>query len=144
MTTVLFACVENAGRSQMAAAFFNRFADPTRAHAISAGTEPADRVHPEAIRAMQDVDLDVSHAVPQRLTPELAAAAQWLITMGCGDACPVAPGTHQEDWQIDNPKGKTPAEVARIRDAIRARVASFVAREGWTRNGGSTTSSGPA
>lgn len=131
MKTVLFACVENAGRSQMAAAFFNHMVDPAKARAISAGTAPADRVHPEAIIAMHDVDLDVSHAVPQRLTPALAAEAQWLITMGCGDACPVALGTHQEDWQIDNPKGKSVADVARIRDDIRARVESLVAREGW-------------
>ena len=115
----------------MAAAFFNHLADPAKARAISAGTEPADRVHPEAIIAMHDVDLDVSHGVPQRLTPDVAAQAQWLITMGCGDSCPVLPGVRREDWALDDPKGRAPADVARIRDEIRARVEGLLAREGW-------------
>jgi arsenate reductase len=128
---VLFACVQNAGRSQMAAAFFNHLADPLQARAISAGTAPADRVHPEAIAAMHDVDIDVSHGVPHQLTSDLAAQAQWVITMGCGDECPVVPGAHREDWDLEDPKGKSAAAVAQIRDDIRARVEAFLARHGW-------------
>ena len=88
MTTVLFACVHNAGRSQMAAAFFNALADPAKAHAQSAGTRPADRVHPVVIEAMREEGVDLSGTTPRRLTPELARGAGWLITMGCGDECP--------------------------------------------------------
>jgi arsenate reductase len=131
MTTVLFACVHNAGRSQMAAAFFNHLADPGKAQAISAGTAPAERVHPEAIVTMHDVDIDVSHYFPQLLTPELAASAQWVITMGCGDDCPVVPGTKREDWPVEDPKGKRRAEVNAIRDDIRVRVEALIAREAW-------------
>src|SRR5712691_2642743 len=90
--TVLFACVHNAGRSQMAAGFFNALADPATARAISAGTQPADRVNPVVVEAMREAGIDVSTATPQRLTAGLARDAQWLITMGCGDECPVVPG----------------------------------------------------
>jgi arsenate reductase len=131
MTTVLFACVHNAGRSQMAAAFFNAFADPQKARAISAGTEPGDRVHPEVLDAMRDAGIDLSSAVPRRLTPDLASKAQWLITMGCGDQCPFVPGAQVDDWPIDDPKGKTRTEVARIRDDIRARVRALVEKQAW-------------
>jgi arsenate reductase len=131
MTTVLFACVHNAGRSQMAAAFFNALADPQKARAISAGTEPGDRVHPEVLDAMRDAGIDLSSAVPRRLTPELASEAQWLITMGCGDQCPFVPGTQVDDWPIDDPKGKTRAEVTRIRDDIRGRVRALVEKQAW-------------
>jgi len=131
MTTVLFACVHNAGRSQMAAAFFNALADPTKAHAISAGTAPGIRVHPEVIEAMRDVGFDLSAATPRRLTSELADQAQWLITMGCGDECPVVPGARQEDWPLDDPKGRSREDVVAIRDEIRRRVAELIEREGW-------------
>lgn len=126
MTTVLFACIQNAGRSQMAAAWFNELADPTKAHAVSAGTEPALAVHPEVIAAMREVGLDLSTRTPQRLTDELARAAQYLITMGCGDQCPVVPSAKRCDWPVADPKGQ-PADVIRaIRDDIRARVGRLI------------------
>jgi arsenate reductase len=131
MTRVIFACVHNAGRSQMAAAFFNSLADPARAEAVSAGTEPGDRVHPEVVTAMREVGLDLSGAQPQRLTPEVAAGGQWLITMGCGEACPVVPGIARDDWPVEDPKGQPPERVRAIRDELRARVEAFVARRGW-------------
>jgi len=92
MTTILFACVHNAGRSQMAAALLNKLADPRAARAISAGTEPGQRVHPEVVSAMREVGIDLADIQPQRLTPELARQAQVLVTMGCGDKCPFVPG----------------------------------------------------
>ena len=126
MTTVLFACVHNAGRSQIAAALFNKYADPGKARAISAGTHPADRVHPEVVTAMQARGIDLSAKTPQRLTPELASTANWLITMGCGDECPVVPGTNRADWAIPDPKGQTPEVVAGVIDTIDNLVRSFI------------------
>jgi len=113
----------------MAAAFFNAMADPKAAYAVSAGTQPADRVHPEVIAAMREVGIDLSGSVPQRLTPELAESAAWLITMGCGDACPFIPGARTEDWPLRDPKGLPPDEVRAIRDAIESRVHAFGTRE---------------
>jgi len=133
IATVLFACVHNAGRSQMAAALFNQVADPGAARAVSAGTEPGARVHPEVVAAMQEIGLDLTAAVPQRLTPELAAEAQVLVTMGCGEACPVVPGVQREDWPLEDPKGQPIAKVRAIRDDIHARVRAFAAEHGWTR-----------
>jgi arsenate reductase len=96
VNTVIFACVHSAGRSQMSAAFFNALADPTRAKAMSAGTEPADRVHPEVVETMREVGIDVSGVKPALLTGELARGAKLLVTMGCGEACPRArPRTHR-------------------------------------------------
>ncbi|MBY0495254.1 MAG: arsenate reductase ArsC [Cyanobacteria bacterium] len=129
MITVLFACVHNAGRSQIAAALFNRYADPTKARAISAGTQPAARVHPEVVDAMRSRGIDVSRATPQKLTAELASGAGWLITMGCGDECPVVPGTKRDDWPILDPKGQPAGTVTAIADDIDARVRAFVAAE---------------
>ena len=126
MTTVLFACVHNAGRSQMAAAFFNAMTDGTRVRALSAGTEPAARVNPEVIEVMREVGIDLSAATPQMLTPALASGAQWLITMGCGDRCPVVPGVRRDDWALEDPKGQPIERVRAIRDAIRASVAAFI------------------
>ena len=123
---VIFACVHNAGRSQMAAAFFNQLADPTQALAISAGTEPGERVHPEVAAAMGEVGIDLSGARPQRLTEELAAGATWLVTMGCGDKCPVVPGVKRDDWPLQDPKGQPVERVREIRDDVKARVQSFV------------------
>jgi arsenate reductase len=131
MNTVLFACVHNAGRSQMAAAWFNLLTDPTKARAISAGTDPAQRVHPEVVTAMSEVGLDLSGAPTSRLTSELAQRAQLLITMGCGDQCPVVPGLKRDDWPLDDPKGKSIARVREIRDEIRQRVETLLEREGW-------------
>ncbi len=126
MITVLFACVHNAGRSQMAAALFNSLTDPARARALSAGTEPADAVHPAVIAVMHDIGIDLSQVKPQRLTPELAAQAQWLVTLGCGDQCPVVPGAHREDWPLADPAGQPIERVRAIRDEIRARVTSLI------------------
>jgi glycerol uptake facilitator-like aquaporin len=131
MKTVIFACVHNAGRSQMAAAFFNQMANPGIARAVSAGTQPAARVHPEVVEVMREAGIDLGAAQPQRLTRALAAEAQWLITMGCGDECPVVPGLRREDWPLRDPKGQPPEEVRKIRDEIRGRVWQLIAREGW-------------
>src|SRR3954471_21615044 len=100
MLKVIFACVHNAGRSQMAAAFFNYLAAPQKAHAISAGTQPGERVHPEVRAVMQEVGIDLSDAKPQTLTHELAKDAHLLITMGCGDKCPHVPGLRRGDWPV--------------------------------------------
>jgi arsenate reductase len=131
MSTVIFACVHNAGRSQMAAAFFRSIADPARATALSAGTAPGDRVHPEVVAAMAEVGVDLSSARPQLLTADLARGAELLITMGCGDACPYIPGLRLDDWPLPDPKGQGIEAVRRIRDDIRHRVEALVDREGW-------------
>ena len=133
MTTVLFACIHNAGRSQMAAAWFNELADATRARAVSAGTEPGTRVHPEVLEAMREVGVDLSGRTPQKLTDDLARGAQLLITMGCGEQCPVVPGLRRDDWPLEDPKGKPIARVREIRDDVRARVTALLQREGWAR-----------
>jgi len=132
MKTVLFACVHNAGRSQMAAAWFNRLADPSKARAISAGTDPGPHVHPEVVTAMREVGLDLTGASTTRLTPELARTAQVLVTMGCGDQCPYVPAVERDDWPLEDPKGKPIEEVREIRDAIRDRVRALLEREGWS------------
>jgi arsenate reductase len=132
MNVVLFACVHNAGRSQMAAAWFNRLADPAMARAISAGTDPGSRVHPEVIDAMNEVGVDLSKTGTTRLTTEVAQQAQMLITMGCGDQCPVVPGVRRDDWPLEDPKGKPIAQVRAIRDDIRQRVEALLNDEGWS------------
>lgn len=129
MKTVIFACVHNAGRSQMAAGFFNKLADPAKARALSAGTAPGDRVHPEVVMVMSEEGIDLSVARPQKLTAELAAEAQLLITMGCGDECPYVPGIRRDDWPLQDPKGQPIERVREIRDGIRARVEALIARE---------------
>ena len=134
MKKYLFACVHNAGRSQMAAAFFTALADPGKAQAISAGTAPGDRVHPEVLSVMQEAGIDLSGEKPQKLTSELAARTTLLITMGCGDACPFVPGMRIEDWPLEDPKGKPANEVRRIRDDIRRRVVDLIARENVARS----------
>jgi arsenate reductase (thioredoxin) len=134
MNIVLFACVHNAGRSQMAASWFALLADPTKARAISAGTDPAPGVHPEVVTAMSEVGADLSQASTSRLTSELAQGAQMLITMGCGDQCPVVPGLRRDDWPLEDPKGKPPGRVREIRDEIRKRVEALLEREGWSKN----------
>src|SRR5687767_5267011 len=129
MKTVLFACVHNAGRSQIAAAWFNALTDPAKARAISAGTEPGARVHPEVADVMNEVGIDLSAATPQTLTPELAQQAQVLVTMGCGDKCPYVPGARIEDWPLEDPKGQPIERVRQIRDDIKRRVHTLLARE---------------
>ncbi len=134
VTTVVFACVHNAGRSQIAAAYFRALADPMRARVVSAGTDPGPRVHPEVVTAMQEVGIDVTDARPTKLTAELVKGAQFLITMGCGDECPVVPGLVREDWPLQDPKGQTLDRVRAIRDEIRGRVVAWLAREGLARS----------
>lgn len=126
MKTVLFACVHNAGRSQMAAALFNHLADPAKARALSAGTAPGDRVHPEVVEAMRELGLDLAEAQPQKLTADLARGADLLITMGCGEDCPFVPGLDRRDWPLADPKGQPLARVREIRDGIRAHVVSLL------------------
>lgn len=128
MKTVLFACVHNAGRSQMAAALFNLLADPAGARAISAGTQPGDRVHPEVVEAMRELGVDLANERPRLLTDDLARTADLLVTMGCGEACPLVPGLARDDWPLPDPKGEPPARVREIRDEIRARVEALVSR----------------
>jgi arsenate reductase (thioredoxin) len=130
MHKVIFACVHNAGRSQMAAAFFNQLADRRKAEAVSAGTEPGVRVHPEVLAVMQEVGIDLSDAKPQKLTQELANDAALLITMGCGDKCPYVPGLRRDDWPLRDPKGLPRDEVRAVRDEVRSRVHSLIEAEG--------------
>lgn len=132
MKTIIFACIHNAGRSQMAAAFFNHLADPARAHAVSAGTQPAARVHPEVVEVMRELGIDLAGATPQRLTEALARDATLLVTMGCGDECPYVPGLRRDDWPLPDPKGQSASRVREIRDDIRRRVQDLLAAEGWS------------
>lgn len=133
MNTVIFACVHNAGRSQMAAAWFNALADAGKARAVSAGTEPGARVHPEVLEAMREVGIELGDRTPQKLTDDLARGARMLVTMGCGEQCPVVPGLRRDDWPLEDPKGKPVERVREIRDEIRARVVALLVREGWDR-----------
>jgi arsenate reductase len=128
---VVFACIHNAGRSQMAAAIFNARASSSKARAISAGTAPGPRVHPEVVEALREIGLDVSTQTPRKLTAEVAEGASLLITMGCGDECPVVPGARRDDWPLEDPKGKPVERVREIRDEIAARVDALLAQEGW-------------
>ena len=128
---VVFACVANAGRSQMAAAFFNTLAKPARARAISAGTRPGTAVHPEVVTAMRELNIDISSATPQYLSTDLVKDAHILITMGCGDECPLIPGVERDDWPLDDPKGQPVETVRRIRNEIKMRVAELVKERKW-------------
>jgi len=114
----------------MAAAFFNQLADPGKARALSAGTEPGERVHPEVQTVMREIGIDLSNAKPQKLTEELAKDAQLLITMGCGDKCPYVPGLRRDDWPLTDPKGLPIEEVRTIRAEVQRRVQELLAQEG--------------
>ncbi len=129
MKTYIFACIHNAGRSQMSAAFFNQLADATKARAISAGTIPGERVHPVVVDVMQEVGIDLSQAKPQKLTADLAQGAELLVTMGCRDECPYVPGLRRADWPLIDPKGLPPKEVRAIRDGIRQRIEHLIVEE---------------
>ena len=133
MKRVIFACVHNAGRSQMARAFFEEMADPAKASAVSAGTEPGTQVHPEVRAAMREVGIDLSAAKPQLLTTELASGASLLVTMGCGERCPYIPGLEVLDWELEDPKGQPVERVREIREDIRRRVSDLVASNNWAR-----------
>ena len=123
---VLFVCVQNAGRSQMAGALFDRAAEGRHA-ARSAGTRPASRVHPEVIDVMTDLGIDLSGSVPKRLEREDAEWADVVVTMGCGDECPYVPGTRYVDWELPDPAGKPADEVRALRDEIARRVDALLA-----------------
>jgi arsenate reductase (thioredoxin) len=131
MDKVLFACVHNAGRSQMAAAWFNKICDPAKASAISAGTEPGQQVHAEVVQVMKEEGIDLTSAKPQFLSTELAQKATLLVTMGCGDACPYVPGLKKLDWPLQDPKGEPLAVVRKIRDEIRQLVEALAAERNW-------------
>ena len=126
MATALFVCLHNAGRSQMSAALFERAAGG-RHRALSAGTTPGDRVHPEVVTVMDELGIDLRDRVPQLLTRALAEAADVVVTMGCGDACPYIPGKRYVDWELADPKGRPLAEVRATRDDIALRVEALVA-----------------
>jgi protein-tyrosine-phosphatase len=126
MAVALFVCLHNAGRSQMSAALLEREA-AGRHTALSAGTTPAEQVHPEVIQAMLELSIDLSGRVPQLLTHELAERADVVVTMGCGDACPYVPGRRYIDWDLPDPKGRPLAEVRAIRDDIATRIGGLVA-----------------
>lgn len=130
MRTFIFACVHNAGRSQMSAAFFNQMVDSKLACGISAGTNPAEHVHPVVVEAMREVGIDLSEARPQKLTAELARGAEMLITMGCGDDCPYVPGLRRDDWPLPDPKGQPLEGVRKVRDDVRRRVQHLLVEEG--------------
>lgn len=123
---VIFACVHNAGRSQMAAAFFNSLAHTKDVQGISAGTQPGERVHPEVVQVMKEINIDLSTAKPQLLTDELARSADLLVTMGCGEACPYVQGLQRLDWPLEDPKGKPPEKVRQIRDDIKKKVENLI------------------
>ena len=126
MSNVLFVCIQNAGRSQMAAAFFERAA-AGRHEARSAGSRPAAHVHPVVVETMREVGIDLAGRVPHELSTEDLAWAEVVATMGCGDECPYAPGKRYVDWELDDPAGRTPDEVRRIRDEVAARVDALIA-----------------
>ena len=123
---VLFLCIHNAGRSQMALGWFGHLAGD-RAVAWSGGSEPVDRVNPSAVAAMAEVGIDISREHPRRWTDEMVRAADVVVTMGCGDACPYVPGTRYEDWALADPAGQDVAAVRPIRDEIEQRVRQLLA-----------------
>jgi arsenate reductase (thioredoxin) len=125
MTTVLFVCLQNAGRSQISQALFERAADG-RHKPLSAGTTPADRVHPEVVEVMRELGIDLADRRPQLVTRELAEQADILVTMGCGDQCPYIPGKRYIDWELPDPAGRPIEQVREIRDEIRKRIHALV------------------
>jgi arsenate reductase len=141
MKSYIFACVHNAGRSQMACAFFNQFADPHLASALSAGTAPVAQVHPEVVRVMYEEGIDLSKAQPQKLTHELVDTATALITIGCGEDWPPVPGLMRIDWPIEDPRAKDIPTVRAIRDSIKRLVLELVHAEKLARK--SSTGSQP-
>ncbi len=126
MACALFVCLHNAGRSQMSAALLERQAGE-RHRALSAGTTPGERVHPEVVEVMRELGIDLSARLPQLLTPALAEQADVIVTMGCGDQCPYVPGKRYIDWDLPDPKGRPIAEVRAIRDDIAGRMPALIA-----------------
>lgn len=130
---VLFVCGHNAGRSQMAAAFFNQLVDPALVHAISAGLEPAPRVHPEVVEVMHEVGIDLSGVKPTALTARMQSETFFLVTLGCGERCPMIPAGRRADWTLPDPRGQPIERVREIRDEIRQLVRALVIEKGWAR-----------
>jgi arsenate reductase (thioredoxin) len=126
MATVLFVCLQNAGRSQMSQALFERAAGDAH-QALSAGTAPADQVHPQVVQVMRELDIDLGDRTPQLLTPELAQEADVVVTMGCGDQCPFIPGKRYIDWELPDPAGQPTERVRELRDEIDQRVHDLIA-----------------
>ncbi len=124
--TVLFVCVHNAGRSQMAAGYLRELAGD-RVEVLSAGSEPKDRINPVAIEAMAEEGIDIAGNTPKILTVEAVKESDVVITMGCGDACPIFPGKRYEDWELDDPAGQQLEMVRRVRDDIKGRVEALLA-----------------
>ncbi len=127
MAGILFLCIHNAGRSQMAAGFARELSNG-RVDILSGGSEPADEVNPVAVEVMKEVGIDISGYQPQKYTDELLHSVDVVVTMGCGDTCPFIPGKRYIDWPLDDPKGKSPEEVRRIRDEIKAHVTTLLAQ----------------
>lgn len=125
MATVLFVCLHNAGRSQMSQALFERAADG-RHTALSAGTTPAEHIHPEVVEVMRELDIELSDHTPQLLTRRLAERADVIVTMGCGEECPYIPGKRYIDWELPDPKGRPRAEVRATRNEIERRVSELL------------------
>jgi arsenate reductase len=117
----------------MAAALFNALSDPSKARAVSAGTEPGQKVHPEVVVAMREDGIDLTSVVPQKLTDELASKADMLITMGCGEACPVLPGVERDDWPLEDPKGRPIERVREIETEVADRVRELLVHRNWLR-----------
>jgi arsenate reductase len=132
VVAIVFVCVHNAGRSQMAAAFFNAMAHPSCARALSAGTQPAAQVHPNVVAVMAERQIDLTEAKPQRLTAELLEGVRWVITMGCGDD-PAIQGVRRDEWSFADPAGKVLEDVRIIADEIEECVWKLIVREGWVR-----------
>lgn len=128
MKTILFACTQNAGRSQIAAALFNKLADPNKAKAISAGTHPAKNVHTNVILSLQKIGINLTYAVPVLLTKELASQANLLVTMGCEESCPYISGLKIEEWDIEDVEGKSTEETVEIQKKIEKRVRELIYR----------------
>ena len=126
MASILFVCLHNAGRSQMSQALFERAADGMHT-ALSAGTTPAEQVHPEVVEVMRELDIELSDRTPRLLTQELAEQADVIVTMGCGEECPYIPGKRYIDWELPDPQGRPRAEVRAIRDEIERRVTELLA-----------------
>ncbi len=124
--TVLFVCVHNAGRSQMAAGYLQALAGD-RVHVLSAGSEPKDRINPVAVEAMAEEGIDIAGSSPKILTVDAVRESDVVITMGCGDACPIFPGKRYEDWELDDPAGQSIEAVRPIRDDIKARIEALIA-----------------
>ncbi|KAF8946976.1 hypothetical protein BGZ47_010734 [Haplosporangium gracile] len=131
MSDIMFACVHNAGRSQMAAAFFNRHKTHPSIRGISAGTNPATEVHPVVREIMSEIGIDLTNITPVKLTTELAQTVSTIVTMGCGETCPFVPGVKIIDWAIEDPKSKSVEEARVIRDAIEQRIKMFISENNY-------------